>query len=206
MLRMLTLLEDCELLGWRNRALLKLIRDICEFVVGLFSHSMPGLCVAARPLILDAAGVLSIGSSMSLSTAMSSDESSESEPESIILMLLTELDRLVLSPWRDDHVVFWLGESRIEPVLPSPLLCGMLIPRPVIGEASGEVSARVEWCRFVQALAKSSPLDLLGRTEAGEPYMLDESSFGERGIRGLVVESPSDLSLVGICSDSPLMW
>lgn len=175
MLRMLTLLEECELFEWRSRALLKLMRcgwkfkrDICEFVGGLCSHSMPGLCVAASPLILDAAGVLSNGSSMSLSTAMSSEESSESESESIMLTLLTELDRVVLSAWNDDHVGCWPGDSRIKPLLPAPLLCGMLIPRPVMGDASGELSARVEWCRFVQALAKSRPLDLLGRTDEGE--------------------------------------
>lgn len=36
--------------------------------------------------------------------------------------------------------------------------------------------------------------------------MLDESSLGERGMRELVVESPSGSSLGGICRDSPLMW
>lgn len=86
---------------------------------------------------------------------------------------------------------------------PRPLLCGILIPRPVMGEASGEDSARVEWCRFVQALAKSRPRDLRGRTEPGEPYMLDWSSFGDRGTRG--ADSVSSFSFGGICSDNPLI-
>lgn len=105
-LRMLTLLEDCEdLLLRRPRCLRKLKRlgwkfrsDICAFVGWLFvSQSIPGLFIAARALSLDAAGVLSMGSSASLSTAMS-EETSESVSESSMLILLTELDRFVRSP------------------------------------------------------------------------------------------------------------
>lgn len=105
---------------------------------------------------------------MSRSMAMSSEESSESESESIMLILLTELDRFVLS-CNEDHIGFWLGDSKIVPLSAMPLLWGILIPRPVIGDASGDDSASVEWCRLVHALAKSRPLDLLGRTDEGEP-------------------------------------
>lgn len=77
------------------------------------------------------------------------------------------------------------------------------MPLPVIGDASGEDSARVEWCRFVHALAKSSPLDLLGRTDAGDPYMLEESNLGDKGTRAMAASSAV---VVGICSESPLMW
>ena len=67
------------------------------------------------PFSLDAAGVLSTGSSISRSMAISSDESSESESESEpnILMLLTELDRLVLSCDKDhkEAELLLLGES-----------------------------------------------------------------------------------------------
>lgn len=84
------------------------------------------------------------------------------------------------------------------------LLCGICIPLPVIGDASGEDSASVEWCRFVHALAKSRPLDLLGKTDAGEPYMLEESNFGDKGTRATVGSSAA--AFVGICKESPLMW
>ena len=48
-----------------------------------------------------------------------------------------------------------------------PFRDGIVTPRePMIGEESGEdCSARVEWCRFVQALEKSNPRDRRGRTE-----------------------------------------
>lgn len=97
------------------------------------------------PFSLDAAGVFSIGSSVSLSIS-SSDVVSLSDPESSIFMLLTELDRAVRSTFgMVDHneLDILLGESST--VLPKLLLCGICIPRlPIVGDASGEDSARVE--------------------------------------------------------------
>jgi hypothetical protein len=84
----------------------------------LFIQSIPGLLI--RPEImpafsLDAAGVLSTGSSGSRSNAISSEESSESESESDpnMFTLLTELERVVRS-WDKDHKEvegLLLGES-----------------------------------------------------------------------------------------------
>ena len=69
-------------------------------------------------------------------------------------MLLTELDKAVLSVFGIvDHkeLDILLGESST--VLPKLLLCGICIPRPpIVGDASGDDSASVEWCRFVHAL------------------------------------------------------
>ena len=71
-----------------------------------------------------------------------------------MLILLTELDKAVLSVFGIvDHRVLdiLLGESST--VLPRLLLCGICIPRPpIVGDASGDDSANVEWCRFVHAL------------------------------------------------------
>lgn len=41
----------------------------------------------------------------------------------------------------------------------------------------------VEWWRLVHALEKSKPRDLRGSTDPGEPYVVEESSFGDRGTR-----------------------
>lgn len=69
-------------------------------------------------------------------------------------MLLTELDSAVRSVFGIvDHneLDMLLGESST--VLPKLLLCGICIPRPpMVGDASGDDSASVEWCRFVHAL------------------------------------------------------
>lgn len=44
------------------------------------------------------------------------------------------------------------------------------MPRPpIVDDESGEDSARVEWCRLVQAREKSRPRERRGRTEPGEP-------------------------------------
>lgn len=104
---MLTLLEDWEdlLLLRRPRCLRKLSllgvkfsREIDEWTGWLlFIQSIPGLFAAANALSLEAAGVFNIGSSQSLSTAIS-EESSESVSESSMLILLTELDKFVRSP------------------------------------------------------------------------------------------------------------
>lgn len=87
-----------------------------------------------------------MGSSKSRSIAMPSDEESLSESESSMLILLTELDSVVRSAIGfEDHrdVVTLLGESKT--VFPRLLLCGICIPRPpIVGDASGEASARVE--------------------------------------------------------------
>lgn len=54
----------------------------------------------------------------------------------------------------------------------------------------------------MHAREKSNPLDRRGNTEAGEPYMCEESSFGERGTRfPAAIGLPNILE--GICSDSP---
>lgn len=62
-----------------------------------------------------------------------------------MLILLTELDRAVRSPGTFDHIGFdtLLGESNTV-LLPRLLRWGILIPLPVIGDASGEDSANVE--------------------------------------------------------------
>ena len=62
---------------------------------------------------------------------------------------------------------------------------GIIIPPlpPTVGEESGEdVSARVEWCRFVQALEKSRPRDRRGSTEA-PGYGAEDSRLGDSGTR-----------------------
>lgn len=41
----------------------------------------------------------------------------------------------------------------------------------------------VEWWRLVHALEKSKPRDLRGSTDPGEPYVVEESSFGDKGTR-----------------------
>lgn len=83
---------------------------------------------------------------------------------------------------------------------------GILIPFCVmVGEESGEDwSGSVEWWRLVQALENSAPRDRRGRTEAGDAYVLRESSCGERGTRaakcaGLGIGD----SRGGICRDRP---
>ena len=122
----------------------------------VFIHSPPGLLMipgVIGPFSFDAAGVFNIGSSVSRSIS-SSDVDSLSVPESSILMLLTELDSAVRSVFGIvDHneLDMLLGESST--VLPKLLLCGICIPRPpMVGDASGDDSASVEWCRFVHAL------------------------------------------------------
>lgn len=119
-------------------------------------HSPPGLLIIfdiIGPFSLEAAGVFNIGSSISRSMS-SSDVVSLSESRSSMLILLTELDKAVLSVFGIvDHRVLdiLLGESST--VLPRLLLCGICIPRPpIVGDASGDDSANVEWCRFVHAL------------------------------------------------------
>lgn len=53
---------------------------------------------------------------------------------------------------------------------------------PTVGEESGEdCSARVEWCRFVQALEKSIPLERRGSAEGALVYEVGDSSFGDGG-------------------------
>ena len=90
--------------------------------------------------------------------------------------------------------------------LKSPFRAGMDTPRElIIGEESGEdCSARVEWCRFVQALEKSNPRDRRGRTEEEDVKDAEESSLGESG-SGLVKLAMLVLlmSLCGICKLKP---
>lgn len=84
---------------------------------------------------------------------------------------------------------------------------GILIPFCVIvGEESGDdLSGSVEWWRLVQALENSAPRERRGSSDAGEAYVLWESSCGERGTRaakcaGLGMGD----SRGGICSERPL--
>lgn len=92
--------------------------------------------------------------------------------ESSMLILLTELEGIVLSDGgMVDHImlVILLGESSTL-LLPRLLLEGICSPRPeMVGEESGDDSAKVEWWRLVHARAKSRPRDLLGSIEAGAP-------------------------------------
>jgi hypothetical protein len=109
---------------------------------------MPGLFIRlpiSPPFNLEAAGVLSTGSSISLSIAMPSESESEVESESDpnILTLLTELESVGLSFDKAHNPLDeLLGESST--VLPRLFLCGICMPLRVMGEASGEASASVE--------------------------------------------------------------
>ena len=76
---------------------------------------------------------------------MSSEElpDSESESEPNILIELIELDKFALSfDMVHKAADGLLGESST--VFPKPLLCGICIPLPAIGDASGDISANVE--------------------------------------------------------------
>jgi hypothetical protein len=137
-----------------------------------------------------ACGVMIIGSSWSSGSngSTSSEELLESS-EPIMLMLPTELEGAVLSPWLHPPCMLTFGESSsIE--FERGFRGGILIPFCVIvGEESGEDWAgSVEWWRFVQALENSAPRDRRGSIEAGEPseaeaYVLRASSCGDRGTR-----------------------
>lgn len=149
-LLILTLLEEWWLFPFLLvvLALLNLIKLDKAGEVGVFIHSAPGLLTMLDiigPFSFEAAGVFNIGSSISRSMS-SSDVVSLSDPESSMLMLLTELDRVVLSAFGIfDHRELdkLLGESST--VLPRLLLCGICIPRPpIVGDASGDDSASVE--------------------------------------------------------------
>lgn len=95
-----------------------------------------------------------------------------------MLTLDTELEIAVRSAGPDVEK----GGTDVDPR--EPRRWGMATPRPpIVGEESGEDSARVEWWRFVQAREKSNPRERRGRTEPGEPYIWDESSLGESGSR-----------------------
>ena len=111
------------------------------------------------------------------------------ESYSITLELPTELDRPVLSAFAIvDQSEFGtlFGDSGTLGLLGGlkrPLR-GIIQPRdPTMGEDSGDDSASVEWCRFVAALEKSIPRDLLGSTDEGEGYDAAVSGFGETGMR-----------------------
>ena len=132
---------------------------------------------------------------------------------SIMLTLPTELDMAGLSEFAivdQRELATLLGESgtydTLRVLLKRPFLGGIIIPRPpIVGEESGEdCSAKVEWCRLVQALEKSRPLDRRGSTEAAEAYEFVESSFGDNGTRLVILAVLVLLiSLGGICKLRP---
>lgn len=133
-----------------------------------------------------------IASMSSASIRSSSPEPLSDESEPSILILPSEPDTFTRSEVpMDDHKEFPLPLG--EPVPPARcepfLLPGIFIALPAnVGEASGEEgSARVEWWRFVAALEKSKPRDRLGKILAGDPYVSEGSSLGDRGFgdRGL---------------------
>lgn len=198
-------LELFRLRPLRNLALCMLAKLGCPPGENKFDHALPVLSPGKRVLVF-ACGVMIMGSSLSSgsSGSTSSEELLESS-EPIMLMLPTELDGAVLSPWLQPPCMLTLGESSsIE--LERGFRGGILMPFCVIvGEESGEDwSGRVEWWRLVQALENSAPRDRRGSTEAGDAYVLRESSWGERGTRaakwaGLGMGD----SRAGICSDRP---
>jgi hypothetical protein len=51
----------------------------------------------------------------------------------------------------------------------------------MVGDESGDDSARMEWWRLVAAREKSKPRDRRGRIFVGEAYIWEWSSLGERG-------------------------
>lgn len=130
-----------------------------------------------------------------------------------MLTLPTELDMAGLSEFAivdQREFAMLLGESgtcdTLRVLFKRPFLGGIIIPRPpIVGEESGEdCSANVEWCRLVQALEKSRPLDRRGRTEAAGAYEFVESSFGDKGTRLVMLAVLVLLiSLGGICKLSP---
>jgi hypothetical protein len=129
----------------------KLIRLAAAGENWLPIQSAPGLFTAPDMKLLeslDTCGVVSIGSSMSLSIGSSSEDVVLLVSESSMLMLLTELDAIVLSECGIvDHIelVILLGESNTL-LLPRLLLGGICKPRPeIVGEESGDDSASVEW-------------------------------------------------------------
>lgn len=72
----------------------------------------------------------------------------------------------------------------------------------IIGEESGDdCSARVEWCRFVQALEKSSPRECLGSDVAGDAFNV--SNCGDNGTRVVAMGAAIGTARGGICNDSP---
>ena len=95
---------------------------------------------------LETCGVLKMASSLSRSMGSSSKDELLSLSESNMLTLLTELERAVRSVLGivdQRELDMLLGESST--VLPKLRLCGICTPRPeIVGEASGEDSARVE--------------------------------------------------------------
>lgn len=87
------------------------------------------------------------------------------------MTLDTELDMPVRSAAPEPEK-FWPKAVPGEPSpdAPVPRLWGIFTPRPpMVGDESGDDSARVEWCRLVQAREKSRPRERRGSTEAGDP-------------------------------------
>lgn len=81
-----------------------------------------------------------------------------------MLTLETELEMAVRSAGPDVEK----GGTDVKPG--EPRRWGMVIPRPpMVGEESGDDSARVEWWRLVHAREKSRPRERRGSTELGEP-------------------------------------
>lgn len=167
------------------------------------------LLTAATPpktlFVFAACGVMIMGSSVSSGSigSRSSEELLESS-EPNMLMLPTELEGAVLPPLLQAPI---LGESPMIIEFARGFLVGILIPFCVIvGEESGEDwSGSVEWWRLVQALENSAPRERRGSSDAGEAYVLWESSWGDRGTRaakcaGLGMGTSPD----GICSERPL--
>lgn len=159
-------------------------------------------------ILVLACGVIIIGSSLSSGSkgSISSEELLESSDPSM-LMLPTELEAAVLSPWCQAVCITELGESRTIMELERGLFEGILMLFWVmVGDESGEdASGRVEWWRLVHARENSAPRDRRGSSEAGEAYVLRASSCGERGTRaakwaGLGI----GVSREGICSERPL--
>lgn len=199
-----------------NRARWKLIKlaAACEYPP---IHSVPGLGTlptangfATLPPILFACGVLSIISSLSPPMDSSSSPPPPSSSslllvsDSIMFTLDTELDTVVRSLGPD---VENGCTADVDPI--DPRRGGMATPRPpIVGDDSGDDSARVDKCKFVHAREKSSPRDLRGRTDPGElnlePCVCDESRMGDSGVR-FDDDDAAPLDIVGVKS-SDRLW
>ena len=139
----------------------------------------------------------------------SSSELLPDESDPSMFTLPSELDTTILSAFAIvDHSeleLLVIDSELLEKWRPFFLLGMFIALPPMVGDESGEdCSAKVEWWRFVAAREKSRPLDLLGRTLEGEPYVCEWSSFGDKGARLIYAWVLGDIrSRAGICRERP---
>lgn len=164
-------LELLRLRPFRNLARCILAKFGCPPGENKLDHKplLPDVSPGKRVFVL-ACGVIIMGSSLSSgsSGSISSEELLESS-DPIMLILPTELDAAILSPWLQPPAMCTLGDS-INMELERGFREGIFMPFCVIvGEESGEDwSGTVEWCRLVQARENSAPRERRGSKDAGE--------------------------------------